>query len=166
MIHHDLLSIWADFVSGVQISQLWNYNMYQSCLDISLGIQKTKKSLSSLTTKGGDDILICNILILPTLILPHTWSVEAYSSVSECLYAIQYTQLKMTKTGGEIHMAQASILSTRACLRADRPVSRCWNVNPFIQLVLRISVNKLEVTGRVSELAQRANCHRLHCLKS
>ena len=36
--------------------------------------------------------------------------------------------LKSRKTGGDIHIAHASILSTRACLRAVRPSSMCWKM--------------------------------------
>ena len=38
---------------------------------------------------------------------------------------IQQIQLKIMKIGGEIHMAQASILSTIACLRTVRPTGTC-----------------------------------------
>ena len=53
------------------------------------------------------------------------YQVRVKISVSTCLYATQYIMLNMMKMGGEIHMAQASILSTRACLRGVRPTSTC-----------------------------------------
>ena len=53
------------------------------------------------------------------------YQVRVKISVSTCLYATQYIMLNMMKMGGEIHMAQASILSTRACLRGVRPPSMC-----------------------------------------